>query len=210
MLSIFEITIAFILGILWGLYLETKFLFMASIFLYFFVLVFCNKYNLISAILLMIVLLSCNYTNQKVKDFDTKYSDDLAINMKITIITHLEERNYTYKYQGKNEQGDKFIFYFKKSKNSKFKVGDIIQVIGEFSLPDVARNMGGFNNRRYLNSNGIYGTVLVSYFEVLSNEFKPMNFVYMIQNKVHENFQKILLKEKARNIKWNANSVKPL
>ena len=210
MLSIFEITIAFILGILWGLYLETKFLFMASIFLYFLMLVFGNKYNLISAILLMIVLLSCNYTNQKIKDFDTKYSDDLAINMKITIITHLEERNYTYKYQGKNEQGDKFIFYFEKSKNSKFKVGDIIQVIGEFSLPDVARNMGGFNNRRYLNSNGIYGTVLVSYFEVLSNEFKPMNFVYMIQNKVHENFQKILLKEKARNIKWNANSVKPL
>lgn len=210
MLSIFEITIAFILGILWGLYLETKFLFMASIFLYFFMLVFCNKYNLISAILLMIVLLSCNYTNQKIKDFDTKYSDDLAINMKITIITHLEERNYTYKYQGENEQGDKFIFYFEKSKNSKFKIGDIIQVIGEFSLPDVARNKGGFNNRRYLNSNGIYGTVLVSYFEVLSNEFKPMNFIYMIQNKVHENFQKILLKEKARNIKWNANSVKPL
>ena len=119
MLSIFEITIAFILGILWGLYLETKFLFMASIFLYFFMLVFCNKYNLISAILLMIVLLSCNYTNQKIKDFDTKYSDDLAINMKITIITHLEERNYTYKYQGKNEQGDKFIFYFEKSKNSR-------------------------------------------------------------------------------------------
>ena len=197
MLSIIEITIALIIGILWGLYLETKFLIITSIFLYFLVLMFYKKYNLICLILLILLILSCFYTKEKIKNFDTKYADLTLVNMKITITTHSEENNYTYKYQGKNEYGDKFIFYFKKNEDAIFKVGDMFQIKGEFNLPELSQNRGGFNYRRYLNSNGIYGTVFVSTFKEVYHEFKLTNFIYLVQNLIHENFQRFLSEEKA-------------
>lgn len=208
MLSVFEITIALIIGILWGLYLETKFLIITSVFLYFLVLMFYKKYNLMSIILLTIVIASCFYTKEKIENFDMKYLEDKEINMKITIITHLEESDYTYKYHGENQEGDKFVLYFKKSENAIFKVGDFLQIKGEFILPELERNRGGFNYRRYLNSNGIYGIVSVSSFDMISKEFKIMNLIYAVQNMIHGNFQSILTKENARSIKWDVNTVK--
>lgn len=205
MLSIIEITLALILGILWGLYLETKFLIMASIFLYFCVLMFCKKYNLISVILLAIVVISCIYTKERIQKFDTKYLDNTLVNMNITIISHLEESEYAYKYQGKNEKGDKFILYFKKSENSIFKIGEILKVNGEFNIPELARNRGGFNYRRYLNSNGIYGTVKVSFFEYVRSQSNGINLIYAMQNLIYDNFQSVLPKEFARRIEWNAD-----
>lgn len=210
MLSIIEITFALVLGILWGLYLELRFLIITSIFLYFLVLMFYKKYNWICVILLIIAILSCFYTKEKIENYNEKYSDKLLVNMKVTIITYLEEGKYTYKYHGKNEQGDKFILYFKKNESNIFKVGEKIQVTGEFNLPDLARNRGGFNYRRYLNSNGIYGTIFISCSEKIPKELKFTNLIYGVQNLIHENFQKLLSKEKARNIKWNVNTVKQL
>ena len=209
MLSIFEVTIALIIGILWGLFLETKFLIMTSIFLYFLVLRLCRKYNLVSIIIFLITILSCIYTKGKYKDFDTKYLADVEINMKVTIITHLEESDRTYMYQIRNEEGDKFIAYFTKSDDNFLKIGDVLQINGEYKLPEIARNRAGFNYRRYLNSNGIYGTIFITSFKKLQKEEKIINLIYSIQNLVHENFQNILSKENARSIKWNVNSVKP-
>lgn len=208
MLSIFEITIVLIIGILWGLFLETKFLIITSIFLYILVLMFYSKYNLISVILIVVVIVSCLYTKEKIQNFDTKYLDGKVINMKMTIITHLEESDYTYKYQGKNEHGDKFIFYFNKKEDIILKVGDSLEIKGEFNLPEISRNRRGFNYRRYLNSNGIYGTVSVTSFKLLPKKIKINNLIFGVQNFVYENFQKILLREQARNFKWNANTVK--
>lgn len=208
MLSIFEITIALIVGILWGLYLETSFLFIASIFLYILVLKFYKKYNLIYVILLIIAILSSFYTKEKLEIFDTRYSENLFVNMNITITSHLEESDYTYKYNGKNEKGEKFIFYFKRSENSIFEVGENLNIEGEFNLPELARNRGGFNYRRYLNSNGIYGVILVSSFSKENVTVRTTNIIYLLQNLVYKNFQKLLLRENARSIKWYVNTVK--
>ena len=109
MLSIIEITLTLSLGILWGLYLETKFLIITSIFLYFFVLAFYKKYNLISVILIVVAIFTCFYTKECMKDFDTKYEDELLINMNVTIISHLEEGKYTYRYNCKQNVNIKKI-----------------------------------------------------------------------------------------------------
>lgn len=210
MLSIIEITIALIIGILWGLYLETKFLIITSIFLYVLVLLFCNKYTFISTLLFVIAIISCVYTKGKIEDFDTKYLDEDIANMKITIITNLEESSYMYKYHGKNKEGDIFLFYFSKCDDTIFEIGDYLQIKGEFNLPEIVRNRGGFDYRRYLNSNGIYGTIFITSFKKLPKEEKIMNLIYEMQNLVHKNFQKILSKEKSRDIKWNDNSAKQL
>ncbi len=197
MLSIVEITLALIIGILWGLYLETKFLIIALIFLYFYILVFNKKLKFISLILFVIIIFSNIYTKNTLMKFDTKYIDDSSIIGNITILSHLQESDYTYKYNCENESGDKFIIYFKKRENSVFKIGDRVSINGTFSLPNVARNKGGFDYRRYLNSNNIYGTIMVESFENYDCETSFKSVIYSIQNVIHDNFKKVLKKEYA-------------
>lgn len=195
MLSIIEITLALIIGILWGLYLEIKFLIITLIFLYFYVVVFYKKIKFQSLILFTIIIISSIYTKNDVEKFDRKYIDDSTIKMNVIILSHLRERDYTYKYTCKSEVGDKFIIYFKKKENTIFKIGDVVSINGTYNLPDVARNKGTFNYRRYLNSNNIYGTILVESYEQLNAEKSPLSVVYNIQNIIHDNFQKVLSKE---------------
>lgn len=197
MLSIIEITLALIIGILWGLYLEIKFLIIALIFLYFYVLVFYKKIKFQSLILFVIIIISSIYTKNDIKKFDNKYIDDSTVKMDVIILSHLRESDYTYKYICKSKAGDKFIIYFKKKENTIFKIGDWVSINGTYNLPDVARNKGTFNYRRYLNSNNIYGTILVESYENSNGEKSFLSIVYNIQNIIHDNFQKVLSKEYA-------------
>lgn len=66
---------------------------------------------------------------------------------------------------------------------------------GKFSLPDVARNRGGFNYRRFLNSNDIFGTIKIESFNfVKKSKNKP---VYFMQNLIYDNLLKYLDEESA-------------
>lgn len=144
MLAISKITLAYIIGILWGLYLELNSLIITSIFLCFVWLMFIKRNNLAFIILVMVCLLGSWQGVARVKEFDEKYIEGTELKINITIISQLSEKKYTYMYNCKSENGDKFIVYFKKSDISKFKIGDSLNIIGEFNLPDVARNRGRF------------------------------------------------------------------
>lgn len=113
----------------------------------------------------------------------------------MTIVSNVIENDYYNKYYAKNEEKDKFILYFKKEKNSKFKIGDKINIFGEYSIPDVSRNYGGFNYRYYLNSIETYGTIKVKKYDLISNKTK--NIIYMLQNSITENLNKLLSKNQA-------------
>lgn len=113
----------------------------------------------------------------------------------MTIVSNVIENDYYNKYYAKNEEKDKFILYFKKEKNSKFKIGDKINIFGEYSIPDVSRNYGGFNYRYYLNSIETYGTIKVKKYDLISNKTK--NIIYMLQNNITENLNKLLSKNQA-------------
>lgn len=99
------------------------------------------------------------------------------------------------KYYLKANNGDKFIGYFKKNQDTIFKIGDEVDIIGEFSLPDIARNQGGFNYRYTLNANSVYGIIKVhSYTKSLK---KTSNIIYMAQNIINENLQKLFEQNEA-------------
>lgn len=117
------------------------------------------------------------------------------MNSTMTIISNSIENDYYNKYYAKNEKRDKFILYFKKEENSMFRIGDKINILGEYSIPDTSRNYGGFNYRYYLNSIETYGTIKVKKYNLISD--KTQNIIYILQNNITEKLNKLLSKNQA-------------
>lgn len=216
MLSIISITLAFTIGIAWGLYIEFNILVLALIFLLFIfimLIVFKNKFtwlnkNFISFIILLAIFwIGYLYTLNIIGVFDFKYKPG-ELNQTLTIISQFTESAYYYKYYAKNAHNDKFILFFKKAnkikdnKKIQFEQGTILDIEGDYELPNIARNRGGFNYRRYLNSNNIYGNIKVSDYRIVNN--MPQNiqmifqkFIYNIQNSIRKKFMQVLPKDYA-------------
>lgn len=87
--------------------------------------------------------------------------------------------------------GDKFILQVRKDMDIGLGVKDKIFIDGEFELPTLQRNEGGFNYRRYLNSKNIYGTITVKNEITLLEEGK-IDFITKIKYKIEETFLKVL------------------
>lgn len=187
MLSVITITLAYILGIIWGLYLEFNILKLVLIFLFICVLCFIlrkkelNKIFFNSIILFLVFIIGIFYVKYKINNYNSKYITG-EFNDTIQIISHKSETDYYYKYYAKNSNKDKFIIYFKKGSNTIFDIGAKVSVKGEFSLPNGSRNTGGFNYKLYLNSNNVYGNIYVSTYEI--KELNSKNIIYLLQNKI--------------------------
>ena len=54
--------------------------------------------------------------------------------------------------------------------------------------------MDGFNYRRYLNSNGYYGSIMADKCKIIKTEFSSMNLVYGVQNYISDTLGKYLTK----------------
>ena len=189
----FWITLAFLIGIIWGIYLELKFLSISLIFLSIFMLMFFRNFCGHIFIMLSLCLIAATYTNFQLIEFDNKYVDKINLSLEVTMLTHKEESEFYYKYTCRAKNKDKFILLFRKKNTNIFHIGDKLNINGEFTIPDVARNRGGFNYRRFLNSNGIYGIIKVeNNFEVLEPN---NNFVYRMQNLIYDNFTKLFSEE---------------
>lgn len=141
-MSLLLMTLAYIIGILWGLYLELNTLIITSIFLCFFELMFIRKFRYEIIFLAVISILGCFYVDVKIKEYDNKYMDDMNLNINVVIISQPIEDDYNYKYNCESAGGDKFIIYIKKNSSSDFKIGDSLKIKGKFILPDLARNNG--------------------------------------------------------------------
>ncbi len=182
------ILLASIIGIILGLYLR----FYLSIVLYFFLIIaslFCKKYKLKIIILIICSLIFNIYTNYQIHKFDTKYQDgEIASNYKI--ISYREEKEYYDKYIAKNDTGDKFLIYIPHS--DELKKGTKIYAKGEYQMPDKVRNTGGFNYRRYLNSQKIFGSVYIKNYEVV--EISKFNLIYMIQDDIYQSLARLFPK----------------
>ena len=204
MLSIVMIALAYIIGIAWGLYLEFGILVIALIFfalIMLMIIIFNNKFINISKYFCYVIML-CGiflagyfYTNYKISIYSKKYIEGEIV-LSCTTISHITEGDYYYKYYVKNEEGDKFLIYIKKTTNdTEFEIGTRLNLIGKFELPDIARNKGGFNYRMYLNSNNVYGIIKIDKYTICNN--KSNNIIYNLQNIIRNNFIKIFPKDYA-------------
>ncbi len=143
MLNIFSLTIAFLIGIIWGIYLDFISLSVFLIFLTVSMLIIINvcrfKKILIQYIILVIVLIiSYKYTIINLNDYKFKYNDEY-IGGEAIILSHCEETEYYYSYKLKLS-GDKFIANFRKKNEFIFDIGTKLKLIGEFQMPSAARN----------------------------------------------------------------------
>lgn len=94
----------------------------------------------------------------------------------------------------KNDLNHKFLLYVKN--DYELKDNTVISIFGEFKKPDIQRNSGGFDNSKYMYSQGFYGSVFVndvSNIEVL--EQGRFNLINFIQNNIFETLGKLFPKD---------------
>lgn len=147
MISIYSISLAYLIGIYWGIYAKMNSLYMSLIFLLLFVFLFSNvienkiinkiknnknfsKKRLIkvSMLLSLFCIIGAFRAELEIKKFDYKYSESDNFNSIVTILTHREESKYYYKYICSMENNERLILMFKKNYCDDFKIGDIISI----------------------------------------------------------------------------------
>lgn len=84
--------------------------------------------------------------------------------------------------------------YTKKDENNKLKYGELIQLNGEYILPEGSRNYKGFNYREYLKTKKIYGSISCQNIKIISNNNlnKVLIFSNIIKNYIIEISKKLL------------------
>lgn len=108
------------------------------------------------------------------------YKDDKSIiSATAVVIKGPSEGEYNYKYTVKARTGKyknkKFIVYINKKNKKLFEYGDLIEIKGEYSAPEVARNYKGFDYSQYLKTLNIYGTIKVEESEIINkNQLSPI------------------------------------
>lgn len=108
------------------------------------------------------------------------YKDDKSIiSATAVVIKGPSEGEYNYKYTVKARTGKyknkKFIVYINKKNKKLLEYGDLIEIKGEYSAPEVARNYKGFDCSQYLKTLNIYGTIKVEESKIINkNQLSPI------------------------------------
>lgn len=108
------------------------------------------------------------------------YKDDKSIiSATAVVIKGPSEGEYNYKYTVKARTGKyknkKFIVYINKKNKKLLEYGDLIEIKGEYSAPEVARNYKGFDYSQYLKTLNIYGTIKVEESKLINkNQLSPI------------------------------------
>lgn len=179
-----------IIGILTGLYLE----FTLSMVLYFSLLLFSLfilKVKKLEILISICLLIGFNlYTANLINSYNCRYIDGSFIDGEFEIVSYRNVKDYYDKYIVKSNENNKFILYL--PHGDELKKGTVINLSGEFNLPDLGRNTGGFNYRRYLNSQKIYGVIRAKNYYV--SNLAKFNLIYYIQDEISKSFARLFPK----------------
>lgn len=206
---IYVITLGFITGIIWGLYFNiVSYVFLGILVLLITLKRMDNKSNykisriikilfkkstiiafVISMFVAFIYLLIIN------KTYNNVYNNLTSKEFVATIISYKKESKYSNTYLIKVEElKANFLIRISKQYSKDIEYGDKIKFFGEYTTPEIARNYKGFNYRKYLKTQGIYGILKASKIEVIKhNNLSKINlFAYKVKHKIINNIQKIL------------------
>ena len=188
-MSVISITLAYILGIKWGLYQDVNVLVGLSIFLFIFTLIYKKQKFEIITILAIISLSGCIYSKYKFNYMSSLYKET-EYQMNVTVISHesVSSSEYSYKYLVKNEKNHKFNIYVKCKGENLFEIGYKLKIIGEFDKPNEARNYGGFDYQKYLHYQNIVGLINNPKVTEIENTFSIHSLNYYLNNYLENNF----------------------
>lgn len=202
------ITVGYIIGIIWGLYLKIS---IAPIIFLFggISLIFYKKnikskkiisksfvfYLIISAILAIISNWQIIYLENK---FENLYKGKEEVNVIGTIISDREENTYQAKYtikidsvNGDTKYNDtNLLLYVQKEENLEY--GDKIHILGTYDEAKCATNYKLFDYKEYLKEKNVYGIVKADKVQVIEKD--NLNNIFILLNNLREKI-KINLKE---------------
>ena len=208
-MELFFITIAWIFGIIWGLYLKT------SIVLFVILLIFTYTYLTIKKKIrlrkyVILFFVSVIISNIQItlleKSFDKKYKN-VNENLEIvgTIISNPMDKQYKNQYILKVEKINENKSY--KNTNLQLNVkkeekllsyGDKIIIKGNFEEASSARNEGGFDYKQYLKSKNVYGIISVDKKDIKLIKKNNVDVIDLLANKV-SNSMKIKIEQNLSN-----------
>lgn len=204
------VVIGYIIGILWGLYLQTSivllYVFLAIIYIIinfkykkkkFKILSIKRHFRYLKLIFkintILVVVISSFISNSIIKYQERKYEKTYQlteVNSTGVIVSNKEEKEYKNRYKIKLENG--INFYLDTDLNIQLEYGDKVKVTGEYQEPQEARNYKGFDYKQYLKTLKIYGTIKADNVKLLEkNSYNPIlqisNNIFL---KIKENIEK--------------------
>ncbi len=204
---ILEIVLGYIIGILWGLYLDISIaLLYATILLIIKLISFTRIYKYIKLITkkstIILIIISSLISNIILINQNNKYEKLFKQVEKVEIIGMVVDngvnKEYTNKYKVKIKQlneTDKYKnTYIYLQYKGTLEYGDLIYIKGNFKEPEVARNYKGFNYKNYLKTQKIYGTVAGQTVNIISEKQNNILLAYFnntflkIKREIEENF----------------------
>ena len=200
---IFIIVIGYIIGIIWGLYLQRSIVPFYFILLMIYIIIKLpyrkKKFKIFSIKryfryiklifklnIILTIIISSLISNIIIKYKNSKY-DNLykgIENLEVTgiVVSNKVEKEYYNRYKIKVLDGKFKNTYLYINSKEELEYGDKIDVNGEFIEPSKARNYKGFDYKEYLKTLKIYGTIKVKNIKVL--EKNKANIVMQISNRV--------------------------
>ena len=215
------VVIGYIIGILWGLYLQTSivllYIFLAIIYIIinfkykkkkFKILSIKRHFRYLKLIFkintILVVVISSFISNSIIKYQESKYDKIYQlteVNTTGIIVSNKEEKEYKNRYKIKLENG--INFYLDTELDIELHYGDKVKIAGEYQEPQEARNYKGFDYKQYLKTLKIYGTIKADNVKLLEkNAYNPIleisNNIFLkikenIENTYNEQTQGLML-----------------
>ena len=159
------ITVGYITGILWGLYLEINIV--PIIFIFFFGGIFLikKKYKLYLILFTIFILISNLQIKSSENKFNSLYSNLEKIEVTGIIVSSSKETNYKKSYEIKvlcingdtKYKNTKLLVYIDKSLNLEY--GKKVKLTGDYKKAADSTNYKTFSYKNYLKTKNIYGTL---------------------------------------------------
>lgn len=217
-MTIFIIMVAYMLGIIWGLYIKN----IVPLILLIITIILIKKVRKLKnlnryikilipnrklILILIIFILSFTYISLLERSFETKYENIQGeVKVQAIVISNINKKEYkdTCTIKVKNINGNKkyngtVLLLSIKNNKKKLEYGDKITFIGQYKKPTSQRNNGGFDYKQYLKTKKIYGIIETNKIEKIEKfEYnKLLIFINKINSKITNNANQILTKEQA-------------
>lgn len=201
------VTISYIIGILWGIYVKNIFLFFV---MSLFIIVlrsytkrireYNSKIRLIiskcsnNICIIFIIFSVLGYISLLYKEnkFECIYEEK---NLEVTIVSNCIEEEYFNKYIARVKKYNINI-YILVAKQIKLEYGDIIKLNDTIIKPKEQRNTYGFNYRMYLKSTNIAGSVNTKNYKIIGKKSNLINrLIYKIKESIRTKIYTIVQSE---------------
>lgn len=200
---IFIATIAYISGVIIGVYLPKSILLFAGLVIILIILKIA-KYRHINIMLLffLILLISAVITLNKNSEYENKFKiyNNQTVRIRGIVVSDIEEQDYkkifTIKLERfynedsnsivKGTKGDLMLVSIKPSNQNKdINYADEIELTGIYLEPETARNYKGFNYKNYLKTKKVYGTIQSK--DIVIRRNNALNFFSIFINNMSKN-----------------------